>query len=113
MEEWGYITIQPLEVEGFGSDEESDDDGDVMPMYGGHHDAISDALRVGDNFATNGSKEGWDFYILKCSKAKHKATRPLQDAWGNCESTSSYLIEGYYYKKVDGGEDDVYHITPS
>ena len=52
-----YIIIQPLDTN-FDSDKESNDDGVVMPIYGGHHDAISDALQVGDNFATNPSEEG-------------------------------------------------------
>ena len=80
-----------------------------MPMYGGHHHAISDALQEGDNLATNASEEGWDFYILRCSKAKYKATKAQQDAWGNCVSVGSYAVEGYYYEKVVR-EDDVYHL---
>ena len=80
-----------------------------MPIYGVHHDAISDALLVGDNFVTNPSEEGWDLYILRCSKAKYKATKAQRDAWGNCVSAGSYVVEGYYYEKVVG-EDDVYHL---
>ena len=108
VEEWDYITIQQLDTNS-DSDKESNDDGVVMPIYGGHHDAISDALQVGDNFATNPSEEGWDFYILRCSKAKYKATKAQRDAWGNCVSAGSYVVEGYYYEKVVG-EDDVYHL---
>ena len=91
------------------SDESSDDDGCALCMYGGHQDAISDALCVGDNFSTNASEEGANLYILKCSKAKHLATKAVKDAWGNCVSIGSYLVEGFYYEKVDD-EDDVYYI---
>lgn len=108
IKDWKYIAIE-LEVEGFESDESSDDDNGRMPMYAGHHDALSDALCVGDNFATNASEEGADFYILKCSKAKQLATKALRDAWENCVSARSYVVEGFYYEKFNG-EDDVYYI---
>ncbi|MCO5573410.1 hypothetical protein L7F22_027181, partial [Adiantum nelumboides] len=78
-------------------------------MYGGHHDAISDAQRVGDDFATNTNKDRAEFYLLSCSKEKYKTA--LRDSWENCIFLNSYLVEGYYYELVDGTKD-VYYIPP-
>ncbi|KAI5083476.1 hypothetical protein GOP47_0003219 [Adiantum capillus-veneris] len=105
VENWKYISIEPLDGSDGESDQSSDDEGSDLPMYGGHHDAISDALHVGDN------EDGADFYLLRCSKEKYKTTRALIDSWDNCIFSNSYLVEGYYYELVDGTED-VYYIPP-
>ena len=109
VDSWKYITIESLDGTNEESDQSSDDEGSNFPMYGGHHDPISDALRVGDKFATNTDEDGADFYLLRCSKEKYKTTRPLRDSWDNCIFPNSYLVEGYYYELVDGTED-VYYI---
>lgn len=116
VDEWEYRTVEPLDVDDLDSNSSSDDansssddEGFDAPMYGGHHDALSDALCVGDTFATPADNDQFDFYLLQCSRAKYKTTRPLRDAWGNCISPRSYLVEGYYYELLDG-EQDVYHI---
>ena len=105
---WKYITIEPMNGTDEEGDQSSDDESD-LPVYGGHHDAISDALRVGDTFATNANEDGADFYLLRCSKEKYKTTRAVRDAWDNCISANSYLVEGYYYELVEGTED-VYYV---
>ncbi len=112
IDNWEYCSLQPLDGENSESDQSSDDEESDLPMYGGHHDAISDALCVGDTFATNAHEEGADFYLLKCSKEKHRTSRILRDTWGNCIEAHSYLVEGYYYELVDG-EEDVYYIPVS
>lgn len=63
VEAWKYHLIEPKEDE-----EDSDDEGLDEAAYEGHHDFLSDALSVGDNFAVNveaDNEEGADFYILK------------------------------------------------
>ena len=121
VDSWEYRTLKPLDgddsssdqsSDNEGSDQSSDDEGSDLPMYAGHHDAISDALCVGDTFATNAHEEGADFYLLKCSKKKYKTSRAVRDAWGNCIEAHSYLVEGYYYELADG-EEDVYYIPVS
>ena len=112
VDNWEYRTLIPIDGDNSNDDQSSDDEGSDLPMYGGHHDAISDALCLGDTFATNAYEEGADFYLLKCSKEKYKTSRTLRDAWGNCIEAHSYLVEGYYYELVEG-EKDVYYIDAS
>ena len=112
VDNWEYRTLEPLNGSDSETDQSSDDEGSDLPMYGGHHDAISDALCIGDTFATNAHDDGADFYLLKCEKQKYKTSRALQDAWGSCICAHSYLVEGYYYELVDG-EEDVYYIPAS
>ncbi|MCO5587361.1 hypothetical protein L7F22_041310 [Adiantum nelumboides] len=81
-------------------------------MYGGHHDTISDTLCIGDTFATNANEDGADFYLLRCSEEKYKIARALSDSWGNKLSAGSYLVEGYYYKLVEGVEH-IYYMPAS
>ena len=82
------------------------------PVYGGQHDALSDALCVGDTFATPVvDNNQFNFYLLQCSREKYQTTIPLCKAWDNCVIPKSYLVEGYYYELVDG-EQDIYYIPP-
>ena len=78
-------------------------------MYAGHHNDLSDALCIGDNFATNPTEKDDDFYILKCTTAKYKTRRACKDGWENCASANSYMVKGYYYEKVDN-QIDLYYI---
>ena len=58
-----YHIIVPIDA--LYSDNEEDAN---EPLYAIHHDALSDALRVGDNFVVNAkleNDEGAEFYILK------------------------------------------------
>lgn len=105
---WKYVTLEPLDENGNEGDESSDDEELDAPIYGGDHDVISDALCVGDTFATNADEDA-DFYLLKCSKKKYKTTRGLRDGWGNYICANSYLVEGFYYELVDG-EQDLYFL---
>ena len=107
--EWQYHQLVPTDIE-----EDSDEDAinqevEDYPLYAGHYDDLSDALCVGDNFATNPTEKDVDFYILKCTTAKYKTRRACRDGWGNCASANSYVVEGYYYEKVDG-QIDLYCI---
>lgn len=106
---WEYRQLIPVDVDDDSGEDSSDEELDNIPLYAGHHDALSDALCVGDNFATNPTEKDADFYILKCSAAKHKTTRARKDQWGNCVSANTYVVEGYYYEKVDG-HTDLYYI---
>ncbi|MCO5611177.1 hypothetical protein L7F22_065427 [Adiantum nelumboides] len=81
-------------------------------MYGGQHDTISDALCIGDTFATNANEDGAGFYLLRCSEEKYKTARALSDSWGNILFAGSYLVEGYYYELVEGAEH-VYYMPAS
>ncbi|MCO5547688.1 hypothetical protein L7F22_001139 [Adiantum nelumboides] len=101
------ITIRHEESEDF-----SDDEGSDLPMYGGQHDTISDALCIGDTFATNANEDGADFYLLRCSEEKYKTARALSDSRGNILSTGSYLVEGYYYELVEGAKH-IYYMPAS
>ncbi|MCO5605805.1 hypothetical protein L7F22_059989 [Adiantum nelumboides] len=68
VEAWQYLKIIPIEVdidEDVSSDEEID-----APMYLGHHNDLSDALRVGDNLAINTKEEDSNYYILRCCMEK-------------------------------------------
>ncbi|MCO5547485.1 hypothetical protein L7F22_000935 [Adiantum nelumboides] len=69
------------------SDEEID-----APMYAGHHDDLSDALRVGDNFAVNTEEKDSDFYILKCCTTKRMSTTNEKDAWHNRIKKKSWFV---------------------
>ena len=40
------------------------------PVYGWKHDALSDALCVGDTFATPTDNDHFDFYLLQQSRKK-------------------------------------------
>ena len=108
VEQWDYIQITPEDNESLNT-YLSDEEGEDFPLYAGHHDALSDALCVGDNFATNTTEKDVDFYLLKCTTRKYKTTRELKDGWGNCAYADTYVVEGYYYEKVDG-ETDLYYI---
>lgn len=94
------------------SDDDISDDDDVLPIYAGDHDSLSDALSVGDNFAVNaeeGNDEDAYFYIIKCYSQKEKTTKAQKDAWGNCISARSYVVQGHFYAKVQN-HDDLYHL---
>ncbi|MCO5551972.1 hypothetical protein L7F22_005480 [Adiantum nelumboides] len=71
-------------------------------MYAGHHDDLSDALRVGDNFVVNAEEEDSDFYILRCCIEKRLSTANQKDAWHNQNKNNSYYVEGHFYDKVTG-----------
>ena len=73
-----------------------------MPLYARHHDALSDVLCIGDNFATNAAKMEYDFYILRCHKTKYLATKAMKDCWGDCIAANTYVVEGQYYEKLEG-----------
>ncbi|MCO5548026.1 hypothetical protein L7F22_001482 [Adiantum nelumboides] len=109
----GITTIaagkSPLQDDVGGVAQEIDIDEDVSSdeeidasMYVGHHDDLSDALRVGDNFAVNNEEEDSDFYILRCCTEKRLSTTTQKDAWCNQIKKNSYYVEGYFYDKVEG-----------
>ena len=89
---WEYVTIEPSDdIE----EEEIDD-----PTYEGHHDALTDALLIGDNFvvpAAHDNDELVDFYVLKCTHKKVCIDSPLQDAWGNVCARGSFVVKGIWY----------------
>ncbi|MCO5551845.1 hypothetical protein L7F22_005349 [Adiantum nelumboides] len=69
VEIWEYLTLEALDGGNAESKDFSDDEGSDLLMYGGHHDTISDALCIGDTFATNANEDGADFYILRPKKS--------------------------------------------
>lgn len=74
-------------------------------MYAGHHDDLSDALRIGDNFAVNAKEEDTDFYILRCCTEKKLSTTNQKDAWHNRIKNNSFYVEGHFYDKVKGSSN--------
>ena len=91
-----YVTLKTLDdIE----EEEIDD-----PTYEGHHEALIDALLIGDNFvlAPHDNDEHVDFYLLKCTHEKVCLDSPLQDAWGNECPHGSSLIKGVLYQQKVG-----------
>ncbi|MCO5593443.1 hypothetical protein L7F22_047457 [Adiantum nelumboides] len=74
-------------------------------MYAGHHDDLSGALRVGDNFAVNTKEKDSDFYILKCCTAKRMSTTNEKDAWHNRIKKKSWFVQGHFYERVKGHSD--------
>lgn len=109
VQDWQYITLEPIADNEAECDEPDEEDEVDMPLYAGHHDALSDALCVGDNFATNAAEMEYDFYILRCHKPKYLATKAMNDSWGNCIAANTYVVEGHYYEKVEGTAD-IYYI---
>ncbi|MCO5581112.1 hypothetical protein L7F22_034988 [Adiantum nelumboides] len=97
VEAWQYLRIIPTEAnidEDVSSDEEID-----APMYAGHHDDLSDALRVGDNFASNTEEEDSDFYVLRSCTEKRLSTTNQNNVWLNLIKKNSYYVEGHFYDK--------------
>ncbi|MCO5593158.1 hypothetical protein L7F22_047164 [Adiantum nelumboides] len=111
VEIWEYLTLETLDGDNAKIEDFSNDKGSDLPMYGGHHDTISDALCIGDTFATNANEDGADFYLLRCSEEKYKIARALSDSWGNILFAGSYLVEGYYYELVEGAENIYYMLA--
>ncbi|MCO5608291.1 hypothetical protein L7F22_062497 [Adiantum nelumboides] len=74
-------------------------------MYAGHHNDLSDALRVGDNFAVNAEEKDSDFYILKCCTAKRMSTTNEKDEWHNRIKKKSWFVQGHFYERVKGHSD--------
>ncbi|MCO5546974.1 hypothetical protein L7F22_000413 [Adiantum nelumboides] len=97
---WQYARIIPVEAD-IGKDVSSDEEIDA-PMYAGHHDDLSDALRVGHNFAINAEEEDTDFYILRCCTKKRLSIANQKNAWHNQIKKNSYYVEGHFYDKVAG-----------
>lgn len=90
---WDYVTLEP-------SDEPDDDDDIEDFAYEGHHDALSDALCIGDNFAViarHDNEELADFYVLKCTAKKKKIHTLVKDDWGNFCHTGTYVVRGTWY----------------
>ncbi|MCO5611027.1 hypothetical protein L7F22_065276, partial [Adiantum nelumboides] len=100
VKDWQYITLEPNADNEAELDEPNEEDEVGMPLYVGHHDALSDALCVGDNFASNTAKMEYDFYILRCHKPKHIATKAMTDSWENCIAANTYVVEGHYYENL-------------
>ena len=98
-----------MEIEEDSKEDARNQEAEDYPLYAGHQDNLSDALCVGDNFATNPTEKDADFYILKCTRAKYKTTRACRDGWGSCTSANSYVVEGYFYEKIKG-QIDLYCI---
>ena len=71
VKDWEYITIEPIIDNEAKYDEPNEKNEVDMPLYVGHHDALSDTLCNGDNFATNATKMEYDFYIPRCHKPKY------------------------------------------
>ncbi|MCO5562984.1 hypothetical protein L7F22_016620 [Adiantum nelumboides] len=80
IEAWQYLRIIPAEAD---IDDVSSDEEIKALMYVGHHNDLSDALWVGDNFAINAEEEYSDFYILRCCTEKRLSTMNQKDAWHN------------------------------
>ena len=97
MTSWEYVTLKPLDdIE----EEETDD-----PTYEGHHEALTDALLIGDNFvvpAPHDNNEHVDFYVLKCTHEKVCLDSPLQDAWENECPRGSSVVKGVWYQQKAG-----------
>ena len=95
---WDYVTLEP-------TDDVSDDDEIEEFAYEGHHDALSDALCVGDNFAViapHDNVELVDFYVLKCTAEKTQTKTSLKDAWGNVCNAGSFVVKGVWYEQAKG-----------
>ncbi|KAH7306801.1 hypothetical protein KP509_22G031100 [Ceratopteris richardii] len=78
--------------------------------YEGHHDFLSDALVVGNNFVVpteDLNEEQDEFYILQCVRLKSQVTSMKTYQWGNIIDIGTYDVEGLYYRKVF---DDVYEL---
>ena len=70
VDAWEYCQIIPLAIDDDSNKDSSDEEVVDIHTYAGHHDALGDALCVGDNFATNPVEKNVDLYILKCFAAK-------------------------------------------
>ncbi|MCO5583765.1 hypothetical protein L7F22_037679 [Adiantum nelumboides] len=103
VEAWQYLRIISTEAdidEDVSSEEKID-----APMYAGHHDDLSDALWVGDNFALNIEEKNSDIYILRCYMEKRLSTANQKDAWHNQIKKNSYNVEGHFTIKSQGRFD--------
>ena len=71
--------------------------------YEGHHDDLSDALLIGDNFAViapHDNKELADFFVLKCTAKKQWSKVLIRDAWGNVCLPGSFIVKGLWYQQA-------------
>ena len=109
MQHWDYHILVPLLEDGVEvlADDSLEDEVikyDVF-MYECHHDALSSALCVGDTFAVNphatSNYEDLYFYLVKCISVKEKVENGYIDEWKNVIDKGSYVVQGFYYKKVD------------
>ena len=93
---WEYVTLEPSE--------DVKDANEVEDFaYKGHHDALSDALCIGDNFvviAPHDNEELANFYVLKCTAQKQKSDTKLTDGWGNVCLAGSFVVKGIWYKQA-------------
>jgi len=95
---WEYVTLEPSE------DVALDDEIEDF-AYEGHHDALSDALRVGNNFAfiaPHDNEELADFFVLKCTAEKQRSETLIRDAWGNVCHAGSFIVKGLWYEQEKG-----------
>lgn len=93
---WEYVTLQPSE------DANPDDEIEDF-AYEGHHDDLSDALLIGDNFAVIAppdNKELADFFVLKCTAKKQWSEVLIKDAWGNVCLPGSFIVKGLWYQQA-------------
>ena len=98
VKKWEYVTLEP-------SNNVRDADEVEDFAYEEHHDALSDALCIGDNFAViapHDNEELVDFYVLKCIAQKQKSDTKLKDGWGNVCLIGSFVVKGIWYKQMKG-----------
>ena len=98
VKKWEYGTLEP-------SNNVRDADEVEDFAYERHHDALSDALCIGDNFAIiapHDNEELADFYVLKCTAQKQKFDTKLKDGWGNVCLAGSFVVKGIWYKQTKG-----------
>ncbi|KAI5055417.1 hypothetical protein GOP47_0028938 [Adiantum capillus-veneris] len=100
-----YLQIQPTVMVESDREASSEDEDEYAPMYAGHHDDLSDALMVGQNFAVTAEEIGADFYVLKCTNTKRLAKTEEKDQWHNIIKKNLYVVEGLFYDKVNGRDD--------
>ena len=112
VDEWKYITMEPLQESNNASSNEDEDDEEndtnictmpmSIPMYEGNPDLLCELLSIGDNFAVKAAEAGQDFYLLKCTKKMYTAGKVQKDAWHNKIVRGGNVVEGLYYGQVEG-----------
>ncbi len=99
---WNYHILKPLpDCEPLLDAEDAYDE----VSYEGHHDVLSNAVEIGDNFAvqpdTATNTEAVDFHLVKCIAEKDEAEDNYVDEWQTSIAKGTYVIKGLYYKQRD------------
>ena len=81
---WNYHILKPLpDFEPLLDDEDAYDE----VSYEGHHDVLSNAEEIGENFVvkpdTRSNTEAVNFYLIKCIAVKDEAKENYVDEWKN------------------------------